>query len=185
MSRGGRRVLEEDERALWDNVKRSVAPLRRRKAEAEAEAPAQDDEPVAKRPRKAASPSPITAAPSPGEPPPLAPLGRRMRQKIARGAEPIDARIDLHGMTQSLAHHALLRFLRAAQRDGARVVLVITGKGARGGDDAYAERGVLRRAVPLWLESAEMRPLVIGFEDAGRGHGGQGALYVRVRRLRE
>jgi DNA-nicking Smr family endonuclease len=116
----------------------------------------------------------------------LAPLGRRMKQKVARGAEPIDARIDLHGMTQNEAHHALARFLRVAQRDGARVVLVITGKGARNGAsaDAFAERGVLKRQVPLWLESAELRPMVLGFETASISHGGQGALYVRVRRSR-
>ena len=88
-------------------------------------------------------------------------------------------------MTQSEAHHALVRFLHAARRDGARMVLVITGKGARAGRRCpMAERGVLKRQVPLWLESAELRPLVIGFEDASRGHGGQGALYVRLRRAR-
>ena len=107
-----------------------------------------------------------------------------MRQKLGRGSEPIDARIDLHGMTQADAHAALAHFLRRAQRDGARVVLVITGKGARPGGDSYSERGVLRRQVPLWLESAELRPLVVGFESAGAGHGREGALYVRVRRGR-
>jgi DNA-nicking Smr family endonuclease len=106
-----------------------------------------------------------------------------MRQKLARGSEDIDARIDLHGMTQAGAHAALAHFLRRAQHDGARMVLVITGKGARTAD-AYAERGVLKRQVPLWLESAELRSLVIGFESAGAGHGGTGALYVRVRRGR-
>jgi DNA-nicking Smr family endonuclease len=63
-------------------------------------------------------------------------------------------------------------------------VLVITGKGARPGSDPHGERGVLKRQVPLWLESVEFRPLVIGFASAGIGHGGQGALYVRVRRGR-
>ncbi len=105
-----------------------------------------------------------------------------MRQKLGRGTEPIDARIDLHGMTQADAHAALAHFLRRAQRDGARVVLVITGKGARPGSDPHAERGVLKRQVPLWLESSELRPFVVGFESAGVGHGGAGALYVRVRR---
>jgi DNA-nicking Smr family endonuclease len=104
-----------------------------------------------------------------------------MRQKLARGSEPIDARIDLHGMTQADAHAALTHFLRGAQHDGARVVLVITGKGARNADP-HAERGVLRRMVPHWLESAALRPYVVGFESAGAGHGREGALYVRVRR---
>ena len=87
-------------------------------------------------------------------------------------------------MTQADAHAALAHFLRRAQHDGARVVLVITGKGARAGADAYSERGVLKRQVPLWLESAELRSYVVGFESASVGHGGAGALYVRVRRGR-
>ena len=107
-----------------------------------------------------------------------------MRQKLGRGSEPIDARIDLHGMTQAAAHAALARFLTRAQHDGARVVLVITGKGVRPGGDGHSERGVLRRQVPLWLESTELRPFVVGFESAGAGHGREGALYVRVRRGR-
>jgi DNA-nicking Smr family endonuclease len=126
---------------------------------------------------------PPAAPPSRTGPPPLAPLGRRLKQKIGRGSEPIDGRIDLHGMTQASAHSALAHFLRRAQHDGARVVLVITGKG-KVGADPHAERGVLKRQVPLWLEGAEFRALVIGFEAAAIGHGGEGALYVRVRRGR-
>ena len=72
----------------------------------------------------------------------------------------------------------LLRFLRTARERDARLVLVITGKG-RGG-----EMGVLRRQVPQWLGLPEFRDLVVGFEDAAITHGGEGALYVRVRRTR-
>lgn len=180
-----RRSLSEDERALWETVTRAVAPLRRRKAKIKA---IEEAEPIAaplpaKPVRKTVTPLPAAPA-KPAGPPPLAPLGRRMRQKLGRGTEPIDARIDLHGLTQADAHAALAHFLRRAQRDGARVVLVITGKGARPGADPHAERGVLKRQVPLWLESSELRPLVVGFESAGTGHGGAGALYVRVRKMR-
>ena len=181
-----RRSLSDDERALWDNVTRAVAPLRKRKAKVEEGAAAEEAAgPVTTKPARnvAKSSAPVPPAQRPG-PPPLAPLGRRMRQKLRRGSEPIDARIDLHGMTQADAHAALAHFLRRAQHDGARVVLVITGKGARPGGDGYSERGVLRRQVPLWLEGAELRPLVVGFESAGAGHGREGALYVRVRRGR-
>ncbi len=101
-----------------------------------------------------------------------------MKRGVARGKEPIDARLDLHGLTQSEAHAALLRFLRNAHARDARLVLVITGKG-RGG-----EPGVLRRQVPHWLGLPEFRALVVGFEDAHIAHGGEGALYVRVRRTR-
>jgi DNA-nicking Smr family endonuclease len=187
-----KRPLSADEHALWTVVTRSIAPLRRRKAAAAKEItdePKLPPAPPAKRAKKPALPVPVapvrTAPPSP---PPLAPLGRRMRQKIGRGSEPIDARIDLHGMRQDEAHSALAHFLMRAQRDGARVVLVITGKGARNssspGSDPHAERGVLKRQVPMWLESPDLRPLVVGFETAGIGHGGAGALYVRVRRGR-
>jgi DNA-nicking Smr family endonuclease len=102
-----------------------------------------------------------------------------MKQRVARGKETIDGRLDLHGLTQSEAHAALLRFLRAASSRGARLVLVITGKGARVGE---GERGVLKRHVPQWLGLPEFRALVVGFENAHVAHGGEGALYVRVRR---
>jgi len=180
------RSLGEDERALWDSVKRSVAPLKRRKAAAvpPPEAPQADEKPRGK-PAKHVVPTP-RAAPSPARAaaPPLAPLGRRMKQQLARGSLEIDARVDLHGMTQSEAHHVLARFLRSAQRDGARMVLVITGKGLRPGADPFAERGVLKRQVPLWLEGVDLRSLVVGFEPAAIAHGGEGALYVRLRRRR-
>ena len=101
-----------------------------------------------------------------------------MKQRVARGKEAIDGRLDLHGLTQSEAHSALLRFLRNANARDARLVLVITGKG-RG-----AEPGVLRRQVPQWLDLPEFRAMVIGFEDAHIAHGGEGALYVRLRRAR-
>ena len=101
-----------------------------------------------------------------------------MRTRVARGKETIDGRLDLHGLTQSQAHAALLRFLRTASLQDAGLVLVITGKGRQGND----ERGVLKRQVPQWLNLPEFRSLVIGFEDAHIAHGGEGALYVRVRR---
>jgi DNA-nicking Smr family endonuclease len=117
---------------------------------------------------------------------PLAPLGRRLKQRVGRGSEPLEARIDLHGMTQERAHRALLGFLRNAQANQAKLALVITGKGSRPGDDAAPEeeRGVLKRMVPFWLESPEFRTYVLGFEPAHVGHGGEGALYVRLRRAR-
>jgi DNA-nicking Smr family endonuclease len=91
----------------------------------------------------------------------------------------VDARLDLHGRTQSQAHSALLRFLQKRQADGAKVVLVITGKGSR---DLAGEPGVLKRQVPLWLQLPEFRGYVLAVEDADVAHGGAGALYVRLRR---
>jgi DNA-nicking Smr family endonuclease len=112
----------------------------------------------------------------------LAPLGRREKSRLSRGRSEIDARLDLHGMTQTRAHRALHGFLQRAHSEGLTFVLVITGKGKVGGGEA--ERGVLRRQVPQWLSLPEFRSLVVGFEEAHIGHGGEGALYVRIRRAR-
>lgn len=172
------RLLSREERVLWFTVTRSIVPLR-----PEEPALAEDADEPTLRPQPVPSSPPAASTParqSPKAPPPLAPLGRRDRQHIARGRREIGARLDLHGMTQAEAHHALLRFLRAAQSRDVRLVLVITGKG----QGARGERGVLRRQVPLWLALPEFRALVIGFEDAHMVHGGEGALYVRVRRAR-
>jgi DNA-nicking Smr family endonuclease len=183
-----RRHLTDEERALWTGFARSIKPLdhAQEPPALEATAPASGGEtaPAAAKPA-AAKPAARDELPRAEKSPPLAPLGRRLRRRVARGREPIDDRIDLHGHTQTKAHAALLRFLRGAQADGAKVVLVVTGKGTGRGDrDAGAERGVLKRQVPMWLAQAEFRPFVLGFEDAHIGHGGEGALYVRLRRGR-
>ena len=140
-------------------------------------------EPVAPHPAAVARPISSVPAPKPAKPaaPPLVPLGRRERSRLSRGHSEIDARIDLHGMTQSRAHHALQLFLQRAYSEGFTFVLVITGKGKVGSE---TERGVLRRQVPHWLNLPEFRPFVVGFEEAHIGHGGSGALYVRIRRAR-
>jgi DNA-nicking Smr family endonuclease len=178
-----RRALSEEERALWDSVAKQTKPLRKR---ARAAKP-QDAVPVAETPvaKSMAPPKPISSvkvarAPKP-EPPPLAPLGRRERSHLSRGRKEIEARLDLHGMTQTRAHRALSGFLQHAHHEGLTFVLVITGKGKMGAD---SERGVLRRQVPQWLNLPEFRSLVVGFEEAHIGHGGEGALYVRIRRSR-
>jgi DNA-nicking Smr family endonuclease len=179
----GRR-LSDDERVLWKGVTRSIAPLRRRPNpdDAAPALPTADAKPLTKTsPKITAAPAAAAKLPTPiPTAPPLAPLTRKMKQRVARGTHSIDGRLDLHGMTQDEAHGALLSFLRGNQARGAKLVLVITGKGARGG----AAGGVLRRMVPLWLGLPELRGLVIGFENAATGHGGEGALYVRLRRAR-
>ena len=112
------------------------------------------------------------------------PIERPTRRKIARGRIAIEARLDLHEMTQGIAHDQLVRFLRQAQAMGIRHVLVITGRGGGAFAAGFGSRGILRRVVPLWFSGPEFRPLVSGFESAERHHGGDGAFYVRVRRLR-
>ncbi len=176
----GRRLLSEEERTLWENVARHVKPLRKKPRAGRSAAPV--SEMPAQKPPASPRPVPSVPTPKPGKPavPPLAPLGRRERTRLSKGRSEIDARLDLHGMTQTRAHRTLLGFLQRAHHDGMTFVLVITGKGVAGD----AERGVLRRQVPQWLALPEFRPLVVGFEEAHIGHGGEGALYVRIRRAR-
>lgn len=181
-----RRDLSAEEHALWDGFVRSITPLRAAKFT------------PSTKPSPRPSPKPAVARPMPriaafheapaARPLPLAPFDRRLKQRVARGRDAIDARIDLHGMTQSQAHGALVRFLRRAQADGHRIVLIVTGKGSRS-SAAHAlhegsGRGVLRRQVPLWLALPEFRALIVGFEEAHVSHGGEGAIYVRLRRAR-
>jgi DNA-nicking Smr family endonuclease len=124
----------------------------------------------------------------PKSPPPLARYNERERRKLARDAELIDARLDLHGMRQREAHGALKRFLLACLSRGDRHVLVITGKGAPGesgisaGHFSAHERGVLRRLVPQWLAESDLRGLIVSYTAASARHGGDGALYVRLRK---
>jgi DNA-nicking Smr family endonuclease len=177
----GRRGVSDEESALWTGFARSIKPLRRRRASRPDPVPAAAA-PAADNPSASPPAAPQPKPPRSAKPPPLAPFERRLKQRVARGREAIDARIDLHGMTQTQAHAKLLRFLRGAQTEGARIVLIVTGKGL--GSGATSERGVLRRHVPMWLELPEFRRLVAGFEEAHLVHGGQGALYVRLRRAR-
>ena len=178
-----RRPLSDEERALWTGFARSIEPLHRPSKRTE---PSTDEDSPARKARRSV-PGPAATTHREKLPekkaPPLAPLGRRLKQRVARGHEQIDARLDLHGFTQAQAHTALVRFLRGAQTDGARIVLVVTGKGTgKSANGDRREAGVLKRQVPMWLALPEFRPLVVGFEEAHVGHGGEGALYVRLRR---
>ena len=171
--RGKSRRLSEGERGLWREVTRSIAPMRRHSAaaiEPENEPEAAAAPKAAAAPPRAAKPA---AKPNLKAPPAPAPLGRKEKAKVARGRTRIERRLDLHGHTQAEAHAALLRFLRKAGDDGARLVMVITGRS-----------GVLKRQVPLWLALPEVRALVVGFEEAHQRHGGEGALYLRLRKGR-
>ncbi len=178
------RRLSAEEIALWLTVARGVA-RRPGSGSPRLPQPRNDADPQAS---KAGNdlPKEVSAAtpPSPRKrqaPLPLAPLERRLRQKLARGRAAPDATIDLHGMRRQEAFAALRVFLARAQVAGARLVLVVTGKGERA-VSGEATRGILRKCVPNWLRGAEYRSIVLGFEEASRPHGGAGALYVRLRR---
>ncbi len=117
--------------------------------------------------------------------PPLAPIEPKIRRRLARRQMGVDAVIDLHGMRQEEAHQEVLGFLRNCYLNGARVVLIVTGKGAvskQAEHDTFRRTGVLRQIVPQWLREPGLRKIVIGFEEAAPSQGGYGALYVRIRR---
>ncbi len=176
------RRLSDEEIALWTEVARSVA--RRRGA-----ALPTPSNPVKPTPPPAPPPSatiePAAARPTKPSAPPLAPIERRLKRDLSRGRAAIDAALDLHGLNQADAHQALRGFLRQSQAQGARLVIIVTGKG--GSAEEWSgwpnERGVLKRVTPQWLREPDLRSVVLGFEEAGRAHGGSGALYVRLRRL--
>ncbi len=117
-------------------------------------------------------------------PPPLKPghhpnVDGNTADRLRRGKLTVDGRIDLHGMTQAQAHTALASFIHRAWHEGRRCVLVITGKG-----NFSVEGGVLRHCVPLWLADAALRPMVLAIQPAQPKDGGDGALYVLVKRRR-
>lgn len=201
-----KRPLTAEEAELWAFAMREAKALRRERDRHEAAAnrshggatlPAAPAAPeLSGTPggqKKSAAPAPPAAPrhrpPEPAKsPPPLARYNERERRKLARDADLIDARLDLHGMRQREAHGALKRFLLACLSRGDRHVLVITGKGAPAESNIAAgyvsvhERGVLRRLVPQWLGEPDLRGLIVSYATASVRHGGEGALYVRLRK---
>ena len=188
------RRLSAEEVELWLNVTKGVA--RRPGSRLPPPAEAQNDANVqlrstgikqgannerARAPVERKDAAAFYSSPPPPPPAPLAPLERRLRQKLARGRAAPDAAIDLHGMRRQEAFFALRDFLAKAQIEGARLVLVVTGKGERG-VTGKATPGILRQSVPNWLREPFYHAIVVGFEEAQRPHGGAGAFYVRLRR---
>jgi len=136
------------------------------------------------------APLPGSSAAKRSAPGGLGGLDGRTDERLRRGTIEPDARLDLHGFTEHDAHHALLLFLRTAQQRRHKLVLVVTGKGARLAPDApfdmelnYRSRGILKAVVPRWLGEPSFAGLVAGTRAAHRKHGGDGALYVYLRKM--
>jgi DNA-nicking Smr family endonuclease len=143
---------------------------------------------------------PIKGDAKPLGPPPLVPgqlagLDRRSGEKLRKGQMPVEAKLDLHGMTQDGAHASVARFIEAQHAAGARCVLIVTGKGGRAGDPFQPKavparftfsggRGILKEALPRWLNEPRLRPHIIAVQPASRAHGGDGAVYVLLKRKR-
>lgn len=194
-----RRKLSPEERELWDRVAASTQRYRAEKPDSTEIEPvlAPNAKPKPNRPElrgfqlgqhaKPCAPR-HDLAPGPGEHLARQPvvMDRKAHKSMTRGKMKPEATLDLHGMTLAEAHPELIRFILNAQSHGKRLVLVITGKGKRGDDDGPIPRrvGVLRHQVPHWLRLMPLAPAVMQVSEAHLKHGGSGAYYVYLRRMR-
>jgi DNA-nicking Smr family endonuclease len=183
-----KRAADIEDLRLWAVITSTVRPLR-----PSLPPPGMEDGAAGEVGKSDASPKSVKPVPRPKHPRPVAaaprpalpvkgregpaPVEPGFHRRLERGREALAARIDLHGMTQDAARAALAGFIRRSVDDGWRAVLVITGKGVSGD-------GVLRRRVPDWLAEAPIRDHVAGVSEAHRRHGGEGALYVALKRKR-
>lgn len=172
-----KRPLRPDEVEAWVTVARTVKPAPGRAVPVLPEAPRlPEPSPVAAAPLAVPPP----ARPKPPRPPRYEadPIEPKRKKRIARERQPIEARIDLHGLTLFEAEDRTKAFVRRAWNDGCRAVLIVTGKGSSGG-------GVIRDWAPTWLADSSLARMVAGVSRAERHHGGDGALYVALKRRPE
>lgn len=184
------RTLQPEERALWEKVAKQTVRL----GPIHVAAPdirqqlKKDPKPAKNRPiphfQIGAKPS-VRHVPHRVEKPSIA-MDFKAYKKMKSGKLAPEARIDLHGLTLAQAHPRLIGFIQDSANRGRRLVLVITGKGrADPGDGPIPTRlGVLRHQVPHWLHSMPLKPLILQINEASRKHGGQGAIYVYLRRTK-
>ncbi len=193
-SRKPRRGLSSDDLEVWRQVAKTVE-----RVEAPAFKELIDKKPTPKRPVERVPRFEITPrtepnisvslAPHPGDVLKKAPpqMDRKNYDRLRKGKMVPDRRIDLHGMTAQVAHTVLTQFVLSAHGSGARLVLVITGKGRTHRDEGGVmptRRGVIRHSVPEWLRQAPLTNKVVQVIPAHRKHGGDGAYYVYLRRKR-
>ena len=170
------RRLAPDDIGLWWRAVQDIAPLPGRSPHLNRSRPGHIE---AGETPAVQSQAPAKPSPTPAPLPPLdrfAGIDRATAERLKRGRRTIEARLDLHGLTQAEAHQALAHFIAGSRAAGRRCVLVITGRGRFSG-------GVLKEAVPRWLNEAGLRRHLLAIAPAQPQHGGNGALYVLLRRL--
>jgi DNA-nicking Smr family endonuclease len=172
-----KRDLTDEDQALWDLVTRNVKAYRGR-APVRPRHPASDPPPVSHAPVPVPAPR-LTSPLKPGE---TAGLDWRTARRLKRGALPVEARLDLHGLTVAEAEAAVSRFIVASSSAGRRCLLLVTGKGEGTSEFAGERRGRIRREAPHWLAGPRLRPLILAVMPAAPSHGGSGALYVLLKR---
>lgn len=192
-----KRPLSDDDRQLWQRLTERVDPLH-----PERKMPAPAIFPPKKAVPKSEPPAPLkpfrigekTQTAPPRQSPAIdessarvSPnMDKRNFQRLLKGRMEIDATLDLHGMTAEQARQQLVLSLHQAHARGARLILVITGKGKRTHIDEFnrPRSGVLRESLPDWLRSGTLSGIVLQVTQAHPKHGGKGAFYVYLRRRR-
>ncbi|MBR9825030.1 MAG: DNA mismatch repair protein MutS [Alphaproteobacteria bacterium] len=186
-----KRPLKPEERQIWRKVAKSVTPLDESRTQSLDQAEPSDPTPklktasTGKKPKDKPSHHPHQTPPRHHHVP--VPVDRSAEKRVRRGKMELDARIDLHGLTQAQALSTLTHFIRMAYQEGYRNVLVITGKGLKARErdsepwEYPEEPGVLRRKLPEWLGNPTLRQWVSGYSSSHVRHGGSGAFYVTLR----
>ncbi len=182
--KGGNRPLSTEEAALWAETMAEIEPLSKQDQD-QNQHQDQNTPTSGAEQAKPSPPSAGAAAPRAPSLPDLAPgrtpgLDKRTAQRLKRGQLKVEAKLDLHGLTQDEAHQELADFLISAQGAGKRCVLVVTGKGLT----PRGESGVLRAMLPRWLNTPPLRERVLALHGAQPRHGGSGAFYVMLKRGR-
>jgi DNA-nicking Smr family endonuclease len=188
-----KRRVTPDELELWRHVAQTARPIKSKRRPAALKEPAPSTPPANVKAAKPAAPAALPVTPqasAPAKPHALTHglshgIDRRQAERFRKGKLAIEGKIDLHGRTQQDAHDDLLAFLRRAHAAGKRNVLVVTGKGMTTSQRKPTGTGILRQAVPRWLNEPAFRALVLAFDYAEPQHGGEGALYVLLKRVRE
>lgn len=201
MARRGKRGLSDDDKALWHRVAATAKPMDRRGApkitEDKVPKPQIRPEPSMTSHRLPAfrvgekasfNQGPVNHAPNLSAGLAHAPvhMDHNTHKRMTRGKLKPEGRMDLHGMTLSEAHPALISFIFQAYETEKRLVLVITGKGKDrdSGGPIPIRRGILRHQVPGWLRSPPLGQMILDIREAHRRHGGGGAYYVYLKRRR-
>jgi DNA-nicking Smr family endonuclease len=176
----GRR-LTADEEARWAEVARTVQAM-----------PGKSAPPVVAQPdRPSSTTRPNTMltriapqqrhVPSPRAP--LAVLDSSWEKRVRSGTLTPDMAIDLHGHNLATAHLQLNRALAGALAQGVRTLLVVTGKSRKTNNDIPGgQRGAIRAEIGHWLQTSPHADAIASVRIAHPRHGGDGALYIILRR---
>jgi DNA-nicking Smr family endonuclease len=177
-----KRQLTPEEKRLWKLITRQTKPLSVPVADDETEEEENKDTEI-KSGKVKLRPAPIKTQAAPvktkaatikkqGD---YSGIDKNTAESFRKGKEPIDAKLDLHGMTQEKAHNALIAFIEKQVKLESRRLLVITGKGS----------GILRSALPRWLTAPNLNKSILAFDVAKAKHGGDGAFYILLKRKRK